>query len=362
MLLHHGGDHRGDQPRRARGGRQRYGGGHGVALLRHAGGDAPPFFRRLEGFGHFGLHEQREIAGHLSQRADEQAEKRRHFGEAIPLRMPGDRGQGEPQIGRERLRDFQALPAERGERPGSASELQHERARSDLLEPLRVPLDRVEPAGQLHPQGHRGGVLQPGPPGEQRRLVLLGASGQRRGEALQVLVQHGGELPELQDEARVHRVLAGRAPVHVPGGLRIGRGDQSGQRGDGGNRRVARLGRALGQPEEIEQLGAAASPDRLGGPRRDHSDASLGPRQRGLEVEHPLQARAVGEDRRRLRRAEQRRQELSHGLPPLARASPPCGARARAGRPARRPRAPGSSAGRPRPSAATPSLPWPARR
>ena len=238
--------------------------------MRHGRGTAAPGAGRLEDLAGLGLHQQADIATELAEATGHQAEHAGELHQAVTLGVPGLFGQSQAQLLGQRRGHRQGLFAERGERPRGAAELQHQQARAQLAQALAVPGQGTEQAGELHAQGHRGGVLQPGAPGQRRVGMPFGLVRQDLGKTLQILLEQGQRTAQLQHQAAVHGVLAGGAEMHVA----------------------------------LVQFGAAGRLDRRHRRRGNHLGARLGAGQGGLEVEHALQAAAVGEHRAHRRRHE----------------------------------------------------------
>lgn len=304
VFLRHRREQGRDQPRRTGGGGDQHRAAHRVALVRHGRGTAAPGAGRLEDLAGLGLHQQADIATELAEATGHQAEHAGEFHQAVALGVPGLFGQSQAQLLGQRRGHRQGLFAERGERPRGAAELQHQQARAQLAQALAVPGQGTEQAGELHAQGHRGGVLQPGAPGQRRVGMPFGLVRQDLGKTLQILLEQGQRTAQLQHQAAVHGVLAGGAEMHVALGLGVASRHLAAQRLDQRDRRVAGSGDRLGQRQRVVQFGAAGRLDRRHRRRGNHPGARLGAGQGGLEVEHALQAAAVGEHRAHRRRRE----------------------------------------------------------
>ena len=85
MLLHQGGQHDGDQPGYAKGGRQDHCRTYRITLVRHSGRTAATLVGRLEDFVDFRLRHQRNVARHLAERANQQAEQSSDFSQAVAM-------------------------------------------------------------------------------------------------------------------------------------------------------------------------------------------------------------------------------------------------------------------------------------
>ena len=140
--------------------------------------------------------------------------------------------------------------------------------------------------------------------------MRFGQPGQRRREPVDLVRQTLQERTELKDEAGVDCVLAGCAPVHMARRIRSVGSHESGQCRDGRDGGVAGPRSRLGERGNIEHLSAASARDGVGRSRRNDPEAGLGPRQRGLEVEHPLQASAIVERLRARGGAEEALEQL----------------------------------------------------
>lgn len=304
VLLRHRREQGRDQPRRTGGGGDQHRAAHRVALVRHGRGTATPGAGRLEDLAGLGLHQQADITTELAEAAGHQAEHAGEFHQAVALGVPGLFGQSQAQFLGQRRGHRQGLLAERGESPRGAAELQHQQARAQLAQALAVPGQGTEQAGELHAQGHRGGVLQPGASGQGCVGMPCGLVRQGHGKTLQILLEQGQRATQLQHQAAVHGVLAGGAEVNVAFGLGVASRHLAAQRLDQGDRRVAGIGDRLGQCQRVVQLGAAGRLDRRHRRRGNHPDPRLGASQGGLEIEHALQAAPVGEHRAHRRRRE----------------------------------------------------------
>jgi len=126
------------------------------------------------------------------------------------------------------------------------------------------------------------------------------------GQAREILIDHGQGGANLQDQPRIHRVLAGRAPVHVARGLCVASGDEKRELSHQGDRRVAGLRGRGGERVDVEELGPALGADRGGRGGGHEAGACLGARERRLEVEHRLQPAVIGENAAHRLRREQR--------------------------------------------------------
>jgi hypothetical protein len=121
---------------------------------------------------------------------------------------------------------------------------------------------------------------------------------------------HRQEIAQLQNQAGVHRVLAGGAPMHEARGLGIVGRHQRRQPLDDRDGGVAGRRRGCGQLADIEQLGAGLGVDRGHRRCRDDPQPRLGGRESRLEVQHALQAATVREGGFCLDGAKQAAQQL----------------------------------------------------
>ncbi|MNE36651.1 hypothetical protein D3C80_1304700 [compost metagenome] len=147
-------------------------------------------------------------------------------------------------------------------------------------------------------------MLQPGASGQRRGGVALGLHGEILGQRGQLGFEQGDGGAQLQHQAAVHGVLAGGAEVHVALGLGVHGGDLPAEGLDQRDRRVAGAGDGDGQRFDVIGFGTAGGGDGRHGGGRDQPDRRLGARQRGLEIEHALQATAVAEHRTHRRAGE----------------------------------------------------------
>ena len=140
-----------------------------------------------------------------------------------------------------------------------------------------------------------------------------------RGEPFDGAVEVGDQgidrRAQLEHERGVDDVLAGRAPMHVARGRRIGLGDLGGERVDqrdgdiaGGDGRFAQRGEVVAFGPAASAIGSTASAGTM-------PTAASRARQRDLEIEHALHPRAIVEDGAHGRAGEQRgQQEWERGL------------------------------------------------
>ena len=134
-----------------------------------------------------------------------------------------------------------------------------------------------------------------------------------RGEPCDGAVEVGDQgidrRAQLEHERAVDDVLAGGAPMDVARRCRIGLGDLGGERIDQRDGDIAGGRRGLAQRREVVAVGAGGLGDPLDGERRDDADLRFRARERDLEIEHALHARAIVEDRAHGRARDQRGQQ-----------------------------------------------------
>jgi hypothetical protein len=109
VLLNRRGEHRRDQVRNANGSGECDGAPDRIALVRQRRRPAASGRGRLERFADFGLREQRNIAGQLSERRDDEAECGRQLVDPVALRVPGHVGQRQLEFRGERGFDGRPL-------------------------------------------------------------------------------------------------------------------------------------------------------------------------------------------------------------------------------------------------------------
>ena len=216
-----------------------------------------------------------------------------NLGDAIAMRMPGNFGERQFQLLSEMLGDFIALFIQRRERSDGASELQHQAARLGFAQPLAMPIDRVEPPGNLRAECRRQRVLHPCAPDHYGRAMF----GRKLGEFFRKCFNVGRDASQrtaqLQNEPGVDNVLARRSPMHIAGSFRVIFRDERGQRFDDRNGDVAGRFRTARQCIEIEERRFTLLRNRLNRGFRNDSGLRLRLRQRRLEAEHRLKARPV---------------------------------------------------------------------
>ncbi len=192
---------------------------------------------------------------------------------------------------RERLGHRHSVRAERRERSRGATELHHQDAARRLVEPFDVSGERRRPHRALEPEGYRHRLLQMRTPGHRRVAIFARALRQRAGERHQVAPQMRERLAHLEHQRGVENVLRSRSQMDVARGLFARDAAKlAHQCGD----RHAGLTRALGDTLDPQVLDPRRFRDRFGDLRRDQTEPRLGPRQRGLDVEHQLKMRRIG--------------------------------------------------------------------
>ena len=295
-------------------GRQRRGGAHRIALVRQRRGAAATRRRRLERFGDLALHQQRHVAGDLAAGAGQDRQRSGDFGETVAVRMPGRVGNGEIELGCEPLGDVEALFLQCRKRAAGAAELQHQGFLAQPPQPLARARQRRGVARQLEAERHRQRLPQQRARHRHVAAVLASQRGERLGGAIEVLEQRVDRRAQLKHHRGVDDVLAGGAPMDVAGGLLAALADFGGQGVD------QRDGEIAGDDGRLAQRGEIVVPDLAGfgdGPGvacRHDADCGRGASERGLEIEHALDASAVVEhgahlvgrvERRQKRRREQ---------------------------------------------------------
>ena len=174
--------------------------------------------------------------------------------------------------------------------------MQRQRLAADSLQAHLRAVQGRGVFGKLEAERHRQRMLQPGARHHDGRSMLARQFCKARDGAVDVAKQGIDARAQAQHPCGIDHVLAGRAPMHIARGLRVGFRDMGGQRFDQGNGEVARTRRGLGQASEIEGFGPAGLCDGLGRALRNHARRGLGVRQRRLEIEHMLEGRHVVAD------------------------------------------------------------------
>jgi hypothetical protein len=135
----------------------------------------------------------------------------------------------------------------------------------------------------------------------------------QRGEPFDGAVEVGDQRidcrAQLEHERVVDDILAGRPPMHVARRCRIGLGDLDGERVDQRDGDIAGGHSRFAQRREVVAFGAGGLGDPVDGERRDDADRRFRARERDLEIEHALQARAIIEDGAHGRARNQRGQQ-----------------------------------------------------
>ncbi len=302
LLFDHRGEHRGNEAGNAQGAGERYGGGDGIAFVRHGGRATAAFAGRLEDFRDFRLHVERNIAADFSERAGEEGERGGQFGHAVAVRMPGQIGNGEIEFGAERFGDVQTFVAESGERPDGTAKLQNKGAAADFLETEGMAIHGVEPACGNEPEGGGQSLLHPGAGGDGSVAIFAREIGKRGGEAIGFRTDGVEGAASLEDEAAIDGVLAGGAPVDKARGVgRVFR-DQGSEIFDQRNGRAAGGRGGSGDGGGVEEFGAAFVGDGGCGGGGNHARRGFGASEGRFEIEHALETSAIGE-------------ELVHGIP-----------------------------------------------
>ena len=142
---------------------------------------------------------------------------------------------------------------------------------------------------QLQSEWHRQRMLQPCAC-DHRRLAVLDRQPNESGNgAVEIRDQGVDGSPQAQHRGGVDHVLAGRAPVHIPRGGRVGTGDLRGQHLHQRNRKISRLYRSLGKCWTVERLGMTGVRDADDGTGWNDADRGFSARKGVLEVQHMLQ-------------------------------------------------------------------------
>jgi hypothetical protein len=114
---------------------------------------------------------------------------------------------------------------------------------------------------------------------------------------------------QVEHESAVDDVLACCSPMHVAGRGRIGLGDLGGQRVDQRDGDIAGGHGRFAQRREVVAFGAGGLGDPVDGERRHDAGRRFRARERDLEIEHALHARAIVEDGAHGRARNQRGQQ-----------------------------------------------------
>ncbi|MNM69574.1 hypothetical protein D3C81_811720 [compost metagenome] len=276
---------RADQHRRA----------YRVAFVRHGRGTTLARRRRFEHFARLGLHQQADVAAEFAEAAGDKAKHRAKFHHAIALGVPWLFRQVQLQLFGQRLGNRHGLITERGERPGSAAELQHQQAWFEFDQTLAITSHRAQPTGDFHAEGDRCRVLQPGAPGQRRSRITLSLGRENLPQLRQIAFDQFQCAAQLQHQAAVHHVLTGRAQMHVALGFGVLRGDLFAQRLDQRNRRIARRGNRLAEGCKVVMPGLTRGHDRRHRRLRNQTDPRFGPGQCRFKIEHGLDAALIAE-------------------------------------------------------------------
>ncbi len=220
--------------------------------------------------------------------------------------MPGDRRFLQFKPSGECASDLRPIGAKRGERSGRAAELQSERVRFRPLQALGRVREAGEPDRGLVGERDRQRLLHQRAARHHGPAVFFDQRCERLHRSGKVGPHDGDRASCAKREAGVDRVLAGRAPMHVAARLLV---DLCRQRLDERDGHVARKRRRSADLGNIVEPRVGGGLDRGNGGRRDDPHLRFRRRQRRLEIEHRLKARAVGEDFADGRRGENRRKE-----------------------------------------------------
>ncbi len=210
--------------------------------------------------------------------------------------VPGLLGKLELQFLGQRFGHRHRLFTERSQSARSATELQAQQPWLQLAQALAMAGDRAQPAGDLHAEGDRRRLLQPGPPGQRRGRMALGLSRQHLAQTLQVSIDQLPGAAQLQHQAGVHDVLAGCAKMYITFSAGIADGDLLAQRLDQRDRRIAGGGDRFTERGKIVEPGLTGGRNRRDSRLRNQPDPRLRTGQRSFEVEHRLDPARVRED------------------------------------------------------------------
>jgi len=316
VLLLHGGQERGDQPRGAAGAGPRGDRGHRIGLVRHRRRATPPR-RHLGDLGHLALGEQHHVKGDRGDHPGGGAQQPGQVGDRQPDGEPRDIGGRQPQLRGELAAQVDPGSATGGQRPHRPAVLDRQR-RGHGRQPGPDAVQAGQPGGDLEPDGERQRLLHERPAHQHVVPVVGGERGTGRGRGGQVGVQQRQRAPGQQHRRGVDDVLAGGAHVHRPGGVRADRVLQgTHQRRD----RVAGVRRLPVHGQQVQPRRVGAGLGHLG--RRglgDQPGARRGPGERGLGVQQGVQP-GVAADRGGHRPAREGAvQEARHA--PVPRAGP----------------------------------------
>ena len=127
-------------------------------------------------------------------------------------------------------------------------------------------------------------LLHPGPADNDRRPMLGRKFCQAATQPIQITRDNFQRLPQLQNTACIDRILARRAPMHVPCCIAIALRDQSSKRFDQWNGNIPREFCAASQLRNIEQFRFAFRRDRRRGRGGNYAGSRLRSRQTDLEI------------------------------------------------------------------------------
>ena len=250
-------------------------GEHGVLLLRHGRGHAPPGDARFGELGDFRPAEEQDVGGHLSGRVGHGRQRVAERGHGQPVGVPGGRNRGETQAGGQPVGEVKRAPRRSsrrrqdgagGQGPGRAAGLY---GQFEGLEPAGRGGEPVEPLRGPQPEAVGQRVLGQAA-GHTKRVPRAVRRG-RRGPPSSALssasssrTASGGQ----HHQGRVEHVLAGQRGVNGPDGT-----DSGGVQGpdllpEVGEQRDDGVAAALGADGEVRDVVAAARPRRRPPPRR----------------------------------------------------------------------------------------------
>ncbi len=138
-------------------------------------------------------------------------------------------------------------------------------------------------------------MLQPGAPGQRRGDVTPGLGSEGFPQLHQISFDQFQRAAQLQHQAGVHCILAGRAQMHVTLGFGIALGDLLAQRLDQRNRRIPCRGNGLTKRGEVVMLGPTCRFDRRNSRLRNQANPCLGPGQCRFEIKHGLNPALIAE-------------------------------------------------------------------
>src|SRR5208283_2338929 len=244
--------------------------------------------------GDFGLPVEGDVTRNLAQRAGAQTQSGGDFGDAIAMRVPGNRRQREAQIVGQGFGDFRPAATESGKGADGAAELQRQHARLDFGEPLAMARNSVEPAGHDEAKGSGQGLLHPRASDNGSGTMRFGKRDEGSREASQVLIDEIERAADLQNTTSIDSILAGGAPMNEARRVFILVSDKFGEFPDKWNGQIAGQGGVFGDSGEIEILRAAPGGDDLRLGYRNNSGCGFGAGKSGFKIEHALDAGFVG--------------------------------------------------------------------